>query len=65
MNFDEILVDFGKMVGKLKSAYAEKHCCNPSYLFVSISEDDYVTIIPTNETGSYIEAFRDWVDTDK
>lgn len=65
MNFDEILVDFGKMVGKLKSAYAEKHGCNPSYLFVSINEDDYVTIIPTNETGSYIETFRDWVDTDK
>ena len=64
MNFDEALKEFGKALGKLKESYAEQYNCNPSYLSISINENNYVTIIPTSETGSYIEAFRDWVDTE-
>lgn len=64
MNFDEALKEFGKALGKLKESYSEQYSRNPSYLSININEDNYVTIIPTNETGSYIESFRDWVDTE-
>lgn len=64
MEFEEALEEFGKALGKLKIAYAEKYCANPSYIQVLVDAENNVSIIPTIETGEYIYCFRDWVDTD-
>lgn len=65
MNFENEFKEFGKALGKLKRSYADKYNCNPSYLSIHVDENDYVTIIPTNETGEYSECFRNWADTDE
>lgn len=64
MSLDEALANFGKAVGALKRAYGEEECVNSDCLSIIIDEDDYVTIMPTNETGSFY-CLRRWVDTDE
>lgn len=63
MSLDEALANFGKAVGALKRAYGEEECVNPDCLSIIIDDHDYITIIPTNETGSF--HLRSWVDTDE
>lgn len=64
MDLDEALKNFGIALGNLKRAYAEEYSKNPNYVEVHIDESDYVTIFPSDATGSYIYAHREWVDTD-
>ena len=65
ISFNEAFENFGKALGKLKEAYAEAYNQHEDYLFVSVNENNYVTITPTDETGEYIEVFRKWVNTDE
>lgn len=61
MSFEKALEEFGIAIGNLKKAYAEEFCANPSYISIEVDSDNYVSIIPTLETGKHIECFRDWV----
>ena len=63
-SFKEALEEFGRALGKLKYMYADEYSCNPHYLSVHVDTDDNVTIIPENETGDYLNFFREWVDID-
>lgn len=65
MSFGNALEEFGIALGKLKEAYAEEYYCNSSYLSISADENNYVTIIPTNERGRIVEVFRDWVSIEE
>lgn len=62
---NEILREFGIVLGKLKNIYADEYNCNPYYLEIHIDNDNNITIIDTLEKGEYCECFRDWVDTDE
>lgn len=64
MNFEDALIEFEKAVGKLKRAYEEKYGENSSYLEIAISDGNYMTITPTNDTGEYIHCVRRWLDTE-
>lgn len=63
MSFQEAQRTFGISLGILKRAYHEENGGN-SRMMIVIDEDDYVTIIPSNATGTYTEIWRDWVDTE-
>jgi hypothetical protein len=65
MNLEEALNNFGIALGNLKRAYAEEYSRNPNYVEVHIDESDYVTIYPTDVSGSYFDAHREWVNTDE
>ena len=65
MDFDEALNNFGIALGNLKRAYAEKYSENPNYIGVHIDDSDYVLIYPTDATGTYFDAYREWVNTDE
>ena len=64
MSFDEVLEKFGKILGVLKRSYAEEFGVNPYNITILIDEGDTVTIIPTLQTGNYVECTRKYVDTD-
>lgn len=64
MDFDTVLKEFGRSLGNLKRAYAEKYRENTSYLQIVITDDDYISITPTDASGRYIECFREWVNTE-
>lgn len=64
MDFETSLKEFGKSLGNLKRAYAEKYRGNPSYIQIVITDDDYMSITPTDASGTYIECFREWINTD-
>lgn len=58
MGFDEIFNKFLDIANELKDAYAEKEGMNSNYLTIVFDDNSYVTIIPTDRTGTYIGAFR-------
>lgn len=64
MDFKTALQEFGKALVNLKRAYAEEHQQNSSYLQIFITDDNYVTITSTNYTGSVLDYYRDWINTD-
>lgn len=61
LDIDEVLHDFREVLSKLKQAYAEKYNCNPNYIQIIIGDDDCVSIIPTDETGNYVECYRGYI----
>lgn len=61
---EEVLREFGLVLGKLKNAYAEEYSCNKDSLDIHIDKDNYITIVNNLETGSYCYCFRDWIDTE-
>ena len=63
-NFNKVLEDFGKSLGELKRAYAEEFRTTVDDLMVIVDNDNYVSILPNNTTGVYVEYFRGWVDVD-
>lgn len=65
MKLEEALNDFGIALGKLKRAYADEYSKNPNYVEIHINDGDYVTIYPTDVSGAYFDAHREWVDTDE
>lgn len=58
----QALEEFGKALGKLRKAYSEEFGGDPNDLLVIVDTDDYVTILPNNESGTYLQHFREWVD---
>ena len=65
-SFDEALSEFGKALGKLKRAYGEEFGTNGNYIEIHIDESNNVTIVPTLNTGHYInDVVREWIDTDE
>ena len=56
------LEEFGIALGKLRKVYAEEFGGNPNNLLIIADEQDYVTILPNNECGTYLQHFREWVD---
>lgn len=63
MTFEEILEEFGRVAGKLKTAYAEEFCGNSSYVSIFVDDDNCVTIIPTIDTANGLDGvIRQWVD---
>lgn len=65
MEFEQAFEEFGKSLGKLKEAYAEKRGENPNYLLIVINEENDIHIIPTNEYGEYIYSYRGWANTEQ
>lgn len=61
---DEALREFGIALGKLKRSFAEEYHCNPNYVDIDINSDNYVTLVNSQSTGGYIDAYREWVDID-
>lgn len=64
MDFETALQEFGKALGNLKRTYAEKYEQNPNYLQIVITDDNYITITETNYTGSILDYYREWLNTD-
>lgn len=62
--FNEALKQFGKALGNLKQAYADEFGTTADDLLVIADKDNYVSILPNNVTGTYVEHFRDKVDTE-
>lgn len=65
MSLEEALDNFGIALGVLKQAFTEHYGENSNYVEVHINDDDYVTIYPSNASGSYFNVHRAWVDTNK
>lgn len=58
MDFDNVLENFLTAANELKDVYAEKEGMNSNYLTIVFDDNGYVTIIPTDRTGTYIGTFR-------
>ena len=61
-NFDKALKEFGKTVGKLKTEYAKEYNTTSDDLLLVIDKDNYVSILPNNTNGIYVDFFRGKVD---
>ena len=64
ISYDEALQKFGKALGDLKRSYANEFSENSNYLSILIDESNNITIIPTLNTGRYIECCREYVNVD-
>ena len=65
MDLNEALEQFGIALGNLKRAYAEHYSENSNYIGVHIDDSDNVLIYPTDASGAYFAAHREWVDTEE
>lgn len=63
MDFETALKDFEKSLGNLKRTYAEKYNKDSCYLQIVITDDDYMTITSTDDTGYPLDCYREWLDT--
>jgi hypothetical protein len=61
---EEALIEFGKVLGKLKQAFAAEYNTNSNSIEIIINQDNYVTMVDARSTGGCIDVHRQWVDTE-
>ena len=61
---DEVLIEFGIAVGKLKRAFAELYCYNPNYVEIHIDSDNNAIIVSTRDYGD-LSAYKCWLCTEE
>ena len=61
MDFKQAISEFGHAVKNLKESYAEEFYKNSNYVMLIVDSDNYLSIMPTNDSGAYCDTYREWV----
>ena len=57
MNYQDKMKELSDYIENFKKEFAEIEDLNPNYLSIIIDDSNYITIIPTNDTG-IVDCYR-------